>query len=278
MKQFVRRLELTRKAIGNADYILIGGGAGLSDSAGLKYSGDRFTDNFKDFIEKYGMKDMYSSGFYPFKTEEEKWAYWARHIYVNRYEPGPTKLYQELFDLVKDKEYFVLTTNVESQFYKSGFDENKIFATQGDYGLFQCSEPCHDKLYDNESQVMEMLKETEDCRIPTELIPKCPVCGKDMEINIRKDNKFVEDENWHKSNDNYQKFLEEIDGEKVVFLELGVGYNTPTIIRFPFEQLTYNNPNALLIRINMDFPNPIKENIDKTISFDEDISEIINNL
>lgn len=278
MKQFVRRLELTRKAIGNADYILIGGGAGLSDSAGLKYSGDRFTDNFKDFIEKYGMKDMYSSGFYPFKTEEEKWAYWARHIYVNRYEPGPTKLYQELFDLVNDKEYFVLTTNVESQFYKSGFDENKIFATQGDYGLFQCSEPCHDKLYDNESQVMEMLKETEDCRIPTELIPKCPVCGKDMEINIRKDNKFVEDENWHKSNDNYQKFLEEIDGEKVVFLELGVGYNTPTIIRFPFEQLTYNNPNALLIRINMDFPNPIKENIDKTISFDEDISEIINNL
>lgn len=278
MKQFVRRLELARKAIDNADYILIGGGAGLSDSAGLKYSGDRFTDNFKDFIEKYGMKDMYSSGFYPFKTEEEKWAYWARHIYVNRYEPGPTKLYQELFDLVKDKEYFVLTTNVESQFYKSGFDENKIFATQGDYGLFQCSEPCHDKLYDNESQVMEMLKETEDCRIPTELIPKCPVCGKDMEINIRKDNKFVEDENWHKSNDNYQKFLEEIDGEKVVFLELGVGYNTPTIIRFPFEQLTYNNPNALLIRINKDFPNPIKENIDKTISFDEDISEIINNL
>lgn len=275
MDCFVLRLDRAIKKIYESDYILIGAGAGLSTAAGIDYTGKRFTDNFGDFILKYSMKDMYSSGFYPFKTSEEKWAYWARHINVNRYQVGETDVYKKLLKLVENKDYFVLTTNVEHQFWINGFEDKRIFATQGDYGFLQCGEACHDKLYYNEELIKEMLDKTEDCKIPSDLVPKCPVCGAEMETNLRKDNLFVEDEKWHDANKRYMDFLHKITGENIVFLEMGVGFNTPGIIRYPFEQMTYDNPNATLIRLNKDYANAIKENKSKTISFDENIEEIL---
>lgn len=270
------RLKVAKTEIAEAEYILIGGGSGLSAAAGLSYTGKRFKDNFEEFIRHYGITDMYSAGFYPFSSQEEKWAYWSKHIYVNRFQPLAFKLYLDLFDLVKDKKYFVITTNVDGQFYKAGFDKTKVFDTQGDYGKFQCAVACHNKLYDNEEAVLSMLANQYGCRIPTELIPKCPVCGGDMVVNLRKDNYFIEDSTWHEKSSAYASFLERIRGHKLVLLELGIGYNTPGIIRFPFEQITYREPNATLVRFNKDYPDAMKENTDKTISFTEDISLLIN--
>ena len=275
MNRFVQRLDDAKKAIGDADYVLIGAGAGLSTAAGIDYGYDRFKLYFEDFIEKYDFKDMYTSGFYPFETQEEKWAYWARHIDTNRYNVGKTDVYQKLLELVKYKDYFVLTTNVEHQFWINGFDDERIFATQGDYGLLQCSKACHDKLYDNEKQVKEWVANTKDCKIPSELVPKCPVCGADMETNLRVDDLFVQDEKWYEMHNRYADFINKIQGKKVVFLEIGVGYNTPVIIRFPFERMTLENPDATLIRLNLDYPQPTRENKDKTISFDENVEEIL---
>ena len=275
MDRFVQRLDNAKKVIDEADYIIIGAVAGFSAAAGIEYSGKRFDDNFQDFIKKYGVRDMYSATFCPYETQEEKWAHWARHVYVNRYSVGRTKLYEQLLNLVKDKEYFVLTTNVEHQFWINDFEDKRIFATQGDYGLMQCEKACHDKLYSNEELVYEAIEKTDDCKIPSDLVPVCPVCGGNMEINVRKDNFFVEDEKWHEMNQNYSNFLQSIDENKnLVFMELGVGFNTPGIIRYPFEQMVYNNKNASLIRLNRDYPQAIPENKDKTISFDEEISEI----
>lgn len=274
MERFVQRLDRAKKAIDEGDFIVIGAGAGLSAAAGIEYSGKRFTDNFQEFIKKYSMTDMYSSGFYPFKTSEEKWAYWAKHILLNRFQVGKTDLYQKLLKLVENKDYFVITTNVEHQFWINGFEDKRIFATQGDYGLLQCGEACHDKLYYNEDLVKEMVEKTVDCKIPSDLIPMCPVCGAEMETNLRKDNLFVQDEKWYEANNRYADFLSKIKDNKVVFLELGVGYNTPSIIKYPFEQWTYDNENATLIRINRSFPGAIKENESKTIGFDEDMDEI----
>lgn len=274
MDKYVLRLDKAKKAIDEADYVLIGAGAGLSTAAGIEYAGKRFRDNFSEFIEKYGMTDMYSSGFYPFKTSQEKWAYWAKHIELNRYGVGKTKVYQKLLNLVSDKDYFVLTTNVEHQFWINGFDDERIFATQGDYGKLQCSRPCHDRLYDNEELIKQMIAKTVDCKIPSDLVPKCPVCGEEMETNLRCDDKFVEDENWHQMYKRYSEFLEKINDKKVVFLELGVGFNTPAIIRYPFEQMTFENSDATLIRLNKDYADAIPQNKDKTISFDENIEEI----
>ena len=232
MDKFVLRLDKAKKAIDNADFILIGAGAGLSTAAGIEYTGDRFKNNFKEFIAKYSMKDMYTSGFYPFKTSEEKWAYWAKHINLNRYQVGKTELYAKLLKLVQNKDYFVLTTNVEHQFWINGFDEDRIFATQGDYGLFQCGRACHDKLYYNEKSVKEMVKNTCDCAIPSELIPVCPVCGGEMETNLRKDNLFVQDEAWYDAKQKYENFLSKTRNQKIVFLELGVGFNTRQCKKF----------------------------------------------
>ena len=274
MDKFVLRLDKAKKAIDEADYIVIGAGAGLSTAAGIDYGGERFERYFKDFIEEYHFTDMYSSGFYPFKTSEEKWAYWARHVFANRYDVGKTDVYQKLLKLVEDKEYFVLTTNVEHQFWINGFEDERVFATQGDYGLLQCGRACHDKLYPNEDKVHEWLENTKDFRIPSELVPVCPVCGGEMDLNLRKDNFFVEDDDWRVRNKRYYDFLDNIGG-KFVFLEIGVGFNTPGIIRYPFEQMTYNNPDATLIRLNLDYPQAIPENKDKTISFDENVEEIL---
>lgn len=278
MKTFEERIEEFKNALESAEAVVIGAGAGFSDAAGIKYVGKRFTDNFQDFIKKYNMEDLYTSSFYPFKTQEERWAYWAKHVSLNRFETPATNLYTDLFDLVRDKNYFIITTNVEHQFWKANFPNEKIFATQGDYGYIQCAKGCHNKLYDNDSLVANMISATKDCKIPSSLVPKCPVCGGEMDINVRKDRYFVQDENWDIAYNNYEKFIENNENKKIVFIELGVGYNTPGIIRYPFEQMTNKNDKAVLIRLNKDYPQGPIENKSKTISFTEDMTEVIERL
>jgi NAD-dependent SIR2 family protein deacetylase len=275
---FTERIKQAQEAINFAEYLIIGGGAGLSAAAGLHYSGKRFTDNFGPFIDKYGMEDMYTSSFYPFRTEKERWAYWAKHISLNRYETPATQLYLDLFTLAKRKNYFVITTNVDHQFYKAGFPAEGIFAVQGDYGFLQCAKGCYNKLYYNESIVKDMLLQTFDCTIPSELVPYCPACGGQMDVNLRKDQYFVEDEAWYAASGQYNAFVQDSAGKYVVYLELGVGFNTPGIIRYPFEQMTYQNPNATLIRVNTNHLYGAKENADKTISFREDMENVIKTL
>jgi NAD-dependent SIR2 family protein deacetylase len=269
------KLNSFRQAIQNAESVLIGGGAGLSISAGLVYSGERFSSHFSDFISRYGLTDMYSAGFYPFQTQEEKWAYWSRHIKVNRYDPGPGQVYSDLLRRVKEKTYFVITTNVDAQFEKAGFAHERIFAVQGDYGKLQCAKACHHKLFDNETVIRQMVSEQNDCRIPSRLIPKCPRCSGFMEPNLRKDQFFVEDDAWHRASSRYQYFLDTHCEKPLVLLELGVGYNTPTIIKIPFERITAQHPNATLVRMNKDYPEVSPINQSKTITFAQDIGEII---
>lgn len=244
------QIAAASKAIYEADFILIGAGAGFSAAAGLTYSGKRFTDNFPEFIEKYGVTDMYSACFYPFSSEEARWGYWSKHVYVNRIAPEALPLYQQLYALVKDKKYFVLTTNADHQFYKAGFDDEKIFATQGDYGFIQCLKGCHQKVYDNIDMIKQMHQARKDCLVPSYMVPKCPVCGRPMTMNLRCDQYFVEDENWHNAEKRFGNFLAACENGKTVLLELGVGFNTPVIIRFPFEQLAKKRKNMTLIRMN----------------------------
>lgn len=235
--------------------IIIGAGAGASAAAGLKYSRKRFTDNFAEFIQKYGamyMSDMYAAGFYPFPTQEAKWGYWSKHSMMNRFEPPALPLYEQLYKIVEKKDYFVLTTNVDHQFQKAGFAEERIFATQGDYGEIQCEKGCHPKVYQAEKIFRQMDQARKDCVIPTYMVPKCPVCGGNMAMHLRCDNYFVEDEDWHEAVDRYADFLDHLSGKKVVLLELGVGFNTPVIIRLPFEKMAKENKKATLIRLNLD--------------------------
>ena len=271
------RLSKLCHALDCADYVVIGAGAGLSAAAGITYSGRRFTDNFKDFIERYGLTDMYSSAFYPFKTEEERWAYWARHILMNRYDMPATDLYRMLFNTVKEKDYFVITTNVDGQFEKSGFEHKRIFAVQGDYAYLQCAHGCHDKLYYNESLVRKMVRQTKDCRIPSGLIPCCPECKGKMDVHVRKDQYFVQDDQWYASYKRYQDFMEKACPCHTLLLEIGVGYNTPTIIRFPFERLAVQRGNTTLVRINKDYPNA-QCRMTNFIPFDENTCLILTNI
>lgn len=278
MEEYNKRILEVKNLINKADYILIGAGAGLSTAAGLDYSGKRFEDNFGEFIEKYDFTDMYTAGFYDFNTEEEKWAFWAKHMYLNDIGIGATKLYKDVLNLVKDKKYFVITTNVDDQFYKAGFDKEKVFAMQGSLKYIQCSKACHNKLYDATDLVKEMINKTKDCKIPTELVPVCPVCGEKMEVNVRIDANFVQDENWYKQDKRYGEFLDKSQDKNLLLLEIGVGFNTPGIIRFPFEQMVYNNVNTHLVRINKDYAFASKEIEDKTILFNEDTNKIVEDL
>ena len=278
MEEYNARILKAKQAIKQADYIIIGAGAGLSTAAGLLYSGEKFQRDFKEFIEKYHFEDLYSASFYNFKTQEEKWAFFAKMIKINRYNEKPLKLYQELYKIVKDKEYFVLSTNVDGQFYNSGFDRKKVFEIQGDYAYLQCENACHNKLYNNKELVEKWLQNTKDCKIPSNLVMKCPVCGGNMDMNLRKDANFIQDENWYEMSQRYEEFLNKIQNKNVVLLEIGVGFNTPGIIRFPFEQMTAKNSRTTLIRINKDYPSSMLEIENKTISFDEDTNKIIEDL
>lgn len=271
-------LEPLKQAIEEADCIVIGAGAGLSTSAGFEYSGPRFNQYFSDFINKYHFTDMYSGGFYPFDSLEEHWAYWSRYIYINRYMVPPKDVYNKLFELVKEKDYFVITTNVDHCFQKAGFDKQRLFYTQGDYGLFQCSDPCTQETYDNESIIEEMIQKQKDMKIPTELIPVCPHCGKPLTMNLRCDDTFVEDEGWHLAKERYTEFLRTRGNKKILFLELGVGYNTPVIIKYPFMQMTANNPEATYVSINKGYESCPSEISSQSICIDGDIRDVLNQL
>ena len=263
-----------KQALAAADAVVIGAGAGLSTSAGFTYSGERFEKYFSEFRKKYGFSDMYTGGFYPFKTPEEKWAYWSKFILVNRYTDPPKPVYDRLLQLVKDKDYFVITTNVDHCFQKAGFDKKRLFYTQGDYGLFQCSKPCRQETFDNEAAVREMAERQRDLRIPTELVPKCPHCGRPLTMNLRADDRFAEDEGWHAAAERYSNFLR-TRGGRVLFLELGVGYNTPAIIKYPFWHMTAENPDAFYACLNYGeavCPEMIK---DRSVCIDGDVGETI---
>lgn len=272
------RIAKLYDCIQQSDAIVIGAGAGLSTAAGLLYDGERFTTHFADFIAKYQLTDMYSAGFYPFETLEEYWAYWSRHIYWNRYHAVTNETYHLLYELVKDKPYFVLTTNVDHQFQLAGFAPEQLFYTQGDYGLWQCSVPCHAKTYDNEAQVEHMVQQQKDMRIPTELIPYCPRCHQPMMLHLRMDGRFVEDAYWHASAKRYQSFLYQHDHQRTLFLELGVGNNTPGIIKYPFWRLCHEQPRATYASINRQeavCPAALKQ---RSICITEDIYMVLQTL
>ncbi len=284
-----------QEALACADTIIIGAGAGLSASSGFTYTGERFEKYFSDFAEKYHFKDMYSGGFYPYETREEHWAYWSRYIYINRYMNPPKPVYRSLFELVQDKDYFVLTTNVDHCFQKNGFDKHRLFYTQGDYGLFQCSQPCHCSTYENEEQIRKMVKaqgyqikengilvppegQTPERKIPADLVPYCPKCGKPMSMNLRADDTFVEDEGWHMAAERYTEFLRRHQNKKVLFLELAVGFNTPGIIKFPFWRMTNEWRDASYACLNYGEASAPKEIIRKSILINGDVGEILRSL
>lgn len=284
-----------KEAFDHADAIIIGAGAGLSTSAGLSYSGERFHKYFHDFAEKYPIQDIYSGGFYPFDTLEEHWAWWSRHIWINRYMDAPKPVYNRLYELVKNRDYFILTTNVDHQFQKAGFDKHRLFYTQGDYGLWQCSVPCHNETYDNEATVRKMVaaqgfafaKDGDlyvpdgiklKMEVPSELIPYCPHCHKPMSMNLRADDTFVEDTGWHHAAERYEEFLQSHRKQKVLFLELAVGYNTPSIVKYSFWRMTHDWPNATYACLNYGeayAPDEIKR---KSICVNGDIGEILTSL
>ena len=271
-------LERLKAALRDCDAVVIGVGSGLSTAAGFTYNGERFEKYFSDFAAKYGIKDMYSGGFYPFATPEEHWAYWSRYIYINRYMDAPKPVYNDLLKLVQDKDYFVITTNVDHCVQKAGFDKKRLFYTQGDYGLFQCSEPCCQETFDNEAVIREMVKRQEDMKIPTELLPTCPHCGKPLTMNLRSDDTFVEDKGWHRAAERYENFLQTRAGQKILFLESGVGYNTPVIIKYPFWQMTAKNPNATYICINQGQAVCPQEIERQSVCINADIGQVLQSL
>ena len=282
-----------RKAIDDADAVVVGAGAGLSAAAGFAYTGERFRRYFSDFEKKYGFHDMYAGGFYPYAALEEHWAYWSRYIYINRYMNAPKPVYEDLFSLVKGKDCFVLTTNVDHCFQRAGFDKKRLFYTQGDYGLFQCSEPCCQETFDNEECVKGMVTaqgytiasdealtppEAPEMTVPAELIPRCPHCGRPMTMNLRCDDKFVEDEGWHMAAERYENFLRTRAGQKLLFLELGVGYNTPGIIKYPFLRMTAQNSKAIYACINQGQAVTMKGLEERSILIDGDIGQVLDEL
>lgn len=270
-----QQLERLKGALEAAGAVVIGAGAGLSASAGFGYTGERFERYFSDFAQKYGFQDMYSGGFFPYHSPEEYWAYWSRYITVNRYMDPPKPVYQDLLELVRDKDYFVLTTNVDHCFQKAGFDKERLFYTQGDYGLFQCSEPCRQETFDNEDVIKDMVERQRDMRIPSGLVPRCPHCGRPMTMNLRADGRFVEDEGWHAAAGRYSRFMSRCGKGAVLFLELGVGYNTPAIIKYPFWRMTAANPKATYACINAGGAACPQELETRSICIDRDIGAVL---
>lgn len=271
-------IQKLKEEIENSEYILIGAGAGLSTSAGFLYDGKRFEDNFKDYIKKYGFTDMYSAGFYNFPTLEEYWAYFSLYVYINRYDIEENETYLNLYNIVKNKNYFIITTNVDGRFIDSKFDKDKIFAVQGDFSLFQCSKPCRQETFYNEKYIREMIKYKKEMKIPTELIPKCPYCGRNMSMNLRADSTFVQDKNWDKQKSKYENFLKNSDNSKILFLELGVGFNTPSIIKYNFWRMTLNNKKSIYSSINLGECYSASDIEERSICIDADISEVLKKL
>ncbi len=271
-------IKRLKGALDAAEAVVIGAGAGLSASAGFTYSGERFEKYFSDFADKYGFRDMYSGGFYPYPTPEEFWAYWSRYILINRYMSPPKPVYDDLLTLVKDKDYFVITTNVDHCFQRAGFDKKRLFYTQGDYGLFQCPDPCRQETFDNEDTIRQMAERQRDMKIPAELLPVCPYCGKPMTMNLRSDDRFAEDDGWHEAARRYEDFLRTRGSGRILFLELGVGYNTPGIVKYPFWRMTARNKTALYACVNYGEAVCPEEIAGRSVCIDADIGGVLNEL
>ncbi|MDO5558969.1 MAG: Sir2 silent information regulator family NAD-dependent deacetylase [Oscillospiraceae bacterium] len=274
-ENYSQKIERLKIELESCDTVIIGAGAGLSAAAGFTYSGERFDRYFSDFKEKYGITDMYSGGFYPYETLEEYWAWWSRQIYYNRYETEPGRLYSDVLSIVKDKDYFVLTTNVDHQFQLTGFDKKRLFYTQGDYGLFQCTDGCQSRTYDNAGLIKQMVLRQTNMKIPTELIPRCPICNKPMTMNLRCDDKFVQDAGWYEASSRYENFLRSRENQHILFFELGVGSNTPVIIKIPFLQMTADNPHAAYACINKGEAYTAMQIENRSICIDEDIAKVV---
>ena len=277
-KNYSEHIKRLQAALQECEAVVIGAGSGLSTAAGYTYTGERFQKYFADFAEKYGIRDMYSGGFYPFPTQEEFWGYWSRYIFINRYMDAPKPVYEKLLRLVADKDYFVITTNVDHCFQKAGLAKKRLFYMQGDYGLFQCSEPCCRKTYDNEISIRKMLEDQKDMRVSAELIPYCPICGKPMTMNLHCDATFVQDDGWYRASQRYKEFLEQHKGLSVLFLEVGVGMNTPAIIKFPFWHLANEWENAAYACINLGEAYAPEEIEAKSICINEDIGVALQKL
>lgn len=271
-------LERLKQAFDQAEAVVVGAGSGLSTAAGMTYGGERFGSLFADFKDKYGFRDMYSGGFGPFEGLEEQWAFWSRSILCNRYTKAPGTAYDNLRTALDGKDYFVITTNVDHQFQLAGFDKDRLFYTQGDYGLWQCSVPCHDATYDNEDVVRRMVAQQKDMKVPSQLVPYCPRCGKPMAMNLRVDDTFVEDADWHAAQERYSRFVHLHEQERVLYLELGVGYNTPVIIKYPFWQLTDRNPRAVYVCVNQGDCLAPSRIADRSILVDGDLAQVISEL
>lgn len=277
-KNYSEQIKRLHAALQECEAVVIGAGSGLSTAAGYTYTGERFQKFFADFAEKYGIRDMYSGGFYPFPTQEEFWGYWSRYIFINRYMDAPKPVYEKLLRLVADKDYFIITTNVDHCFQKAGFAKKRLFYMQGDYGLFQCSEPCCRKTYDNEISIRKMLEDQKDMRVSAELIPYCPICGKPMTMNLHCDATFVQDDGWYRALQRYKEFLEQHKGLRVLFLELGVGMNTPAIIKFPFWNLANEWEHGAYACINLGEAYAPEEIEAKSICINEDIGGALQKL
>lgn len=294
-RSYLEDIKILKDKIENADAIVVGAGAGLSTAAGFIYNGEKFKKYMFDFIKEYSITDFYSGGFYPFPTKEIMWAYWSRNIYVNRYLDAPKDTYKKVLNLIKDKDYFVITTNVDHQFQKAGIDKKRLFYTQGDYGLFQSVDKNNKKTYDNEEIIYKMLEAEGFVKnengiydiidekeilmsIPTELIPKCKDGGSDMTLNLRSDDSFVEDEGWHQASSRYNDFIDRVKNKKVLYLELGVGMNTPGIIKYPFWNMTYENKNSTYACINYNEAFCPDEIVDRSIIINEDIDKVLNEI
>lgn len=272
------KIEELACQLAHADAVMIGAGAGLSASAGMSYTGRRFYETFSDFIAKYHFPDMYAGGFHPFPSPEEYWAYWSRYIWINRYQEPPRPVYQTLLRLVENKDYFVLTTNVDHCFQRAGFDKKRLFYTQGDYGLWQCARPCHNRTYDNAQTVRRMVEQQSGMRVPAGLVPRCPVCGGPMAMNLRCDAAFVQDEGWYQARARCKAFLQQHSGQRVLFLELGVGNNTPVIIKYPFWQMANQNPRSVYACINMENTAAPYEIAERSILITGDIGAVLDRI
>lgn len=272
------QIEKLKQEIRTDDAITIGAGAGLSASAGFTYTGERFSSYFADFEQKYGFHDMYYGGFYPYKTPEEHWVYWSRYIWINRYRNPPKPTYSDLLKLVEGRDYFVITTNVDHCFQKAGFDKRKLFYTQGDYGLFQCSEPCCQETFENEETIRAMVEQQKNMRVPSKLLPVCPHCGKPLTMNLRSDDRFVQDEGWYEAAERYEDFLQRHQRDRILYLELGVGMNTPGIVKFSFRRMTARNPKAVYVCVNLGEAGAPREIASRSICIDGDIGEVLKKL
>ncbi len=277
-EKFSENIDTIKQLIQNSDAVVLGGGSGLSSAAGLLYSGERFELLFSDYIKRYNLTDMYTAAFYNHKTPEQHWGYWSRHIYHNRYNAKLNSTYQNLFNIIKQKNYFVLTTNGDHLFLLNGFEKERVFYTQGDYGLFQCSKPCHQTTYQNKDIIFEMVEKQTNLEVPTELLPRCPRCGRDMKVNLRMDKTFAEPDGWFEASKRYENFLKQNIDKKILFLELGVGYNTPGIIKIPFWQMTHQNKNAWYVCLNLDRIDCPNEISNRSVCIKGDIYGIVKQL